>query len=173
LSEKSASNGRRYILLAGRIVLGAIFLVAAYAKMHPQAGAPWSFGSIKTSLLMFAMQVDSYQLLSSSAAAFVAQTLPFFELFLGIWLLSGLFARGSTLLTSVLLAGFFAVMVRTYALGLEINCGCFGPGEHLGAKTLIRDGSLLALSIVMTILAFVSSRRDRSLTEPQPILETR
>ena len=173
MAEKLRANRRRYTLLVGRIVLGVIFLAAAYAKMHPQAGAPWSFGAVKTSLLMFAMQVDSYQLLSSSAAAFVAQTLPFFELFLGIWLISGVFARGSTLLTSILLAGFFAVMVRTYALGLEINCGCFGPGEHLGVKTLLRDGSLLALAIVMTVLAFVSSRRDRSFPEPSAALEPR
>lgn len=131
-------------------------------------------GAIKTSLLMFAMQVDSYQLLSSSAASFVAKTLPLFELFLGLWLITGLLARVSTLLTSLLLAGFFSVMVRTYAMGLEINCGCFGPGEHLGAKTLIRDGGLLALSTAITVLAFMRTRAaTRSMPEPEIALQPR
>ena len=170
----STSKQRKYWLIAGRVVLGAIFLVAAYAKLQPQPGMGWSVGAIKTSLLMFAMQVDSYQLLSSSAASFVAKTLPFFELSLGLWLISGLFARFSTLLTTLLLAGFFSVMVRTYAMGLEINCGCFGPGEHLGAKTLIRDGSLLALSIVITVLAFLRNRTATgSIPEPEVALQSR
>jgi len=169
----SNNNQRKYWLLAGRIALGIIFLVAAYAKVKPQAGMPWSAGAIKTSLLMFAMQVDSYQLLSSGAVAFVAQTLPFVELILGIWLITGIFVRGSTLITSLLLGGFFAVMVRTYALALEINCGCFGPGEHLGVKTLMRDGALLSLSIAMTVLAFMRKRASRPLPEAQPALEAR
>jgi hypothetical protein len=45
---------------------------------------------------------------------------------------------------------------------LEINCGCFGPGERLGVGTLLRDGSLLALAIAVTVGAFVISRRKRS-----------
>jgi hypothetical protein len=50
-------------------------------------------------------------------------------------------------------------MVRSYFLGLEINCGCFGPGERLGPMTLLRDGSLLALAIAITVGAFVMNRR--------------
>jgi hypothetical protein len=53
------------------------------------------------------------------------------------------------------------MMVRTYRMGLEINCGCFGPGERLGVGTLLRDGSLLALAIAVTVGAFVLSRRKR------------
>ena len=71
---------------------------------------------------MFGMQVDSYQLLSPSMVNFVAHTLPPFELFLGIWLLSGVLLPLSSLITTVLLGGFFSVMVRSYRMGLEINC---------------------------------------------------
>ena len=45
-------------------------------------------------------------------------------------------------------------MVRSYVVGLKIDCGCFGPGEALGPKTLARDGSLLALAIAVTVGAF-------------------
>src|ERR1700677_4892407 len=125
------------LLLVGRLALAGIFLFAAYAKMKPQAATGWSSGSIKTSLSMFAMQVDSYQLLPPQIVSPVAHFLPPFELFLGLWLLSGILFRYSALATTLLLCVFFAMQVRTYRMGLEINCGCFGPGERLGPKTLL------------------------------------
>jgi hypothetical protein len=95
----------------------------------------------------------------------VAHWLPFVELVLGLWLLSGLWLRFSSLATTLLLGGFFALMVRTYSMGLEINCGCFGPGEQLGKKTLLRDGSLLAFSLAVTICAFLANqKRDNTAT---------
>jgi uncharacterized membrane protein YphA (DoxX/SURF4 family) len=161
--SESRSQLARVLLMIGRIALAVVFLYAAYAKLKPQiAHAPWTAGSIRTSLAMFALQVDSYQLLSPSSATFVAQTLPFFELFLGIWLLSGLALRLSSVVTTLLLGGFFGLMVRTFAMGIEVSCGCFGPGEKIGAKTLTRDGSLLTLALAVTIGAFLIHRSRRS-----------
>lgn len=150
------------LLLVGRLALAGIFLFAAYAKMKPQAAMGWSGASVKTSLSMFAMQVDSYQLLPPQLVSPAAHFLPPFELFLGLWMLSGVLIRYSALMTTLLLGAFFAMMVRTYKMGLEINCGCFGPGERLGVGTLVRDGSLLALAIAVTVGAFVMSRRKRA-----------
>jgi uncharacterized membrane protein YphA (DoxX/SURF4 family) len=162
----------RILLLVGRIALAAVFLVAAYAKLKPQAGMPWSVASVKTSLAMFALQVDSYQLLPVEAVKAVADLLPPFELALGLWLLSGIALRFSSLVTTLLIGGFFSVLIRTYALGLEVSCGCFGPGERLGARTLVRDGSLLALSLAVTIGAFmvhrVKSRAAVDIAAPAP-----
>jgi hypothetical protein len=162
-SEATTTNGKlgRVLLIIGRIALACIFLAAAYAKLKPQADVGWSMGSMKTSLAMFAMQVDSYQLLSPNMVNFVSHTLPPFELFLGLWLLSGVLLPASTLITTLLLGGFFSVMVRSYRMGLEINCGCFGPGERLGPMTLLRDGSMLALALAVTIGAFWMYRRSR------------
>lgn len=168
MSERASGNAGRALLLAGRLVLAGIFLFAAYAKMKPQAGLPWSAASVKTSLSMFALQVDSYQLLPESLVSPVAHLLPPFELFLGLWLLSGIALRYSSLVTTLLIAAFFAVMVRTFAMGLEINCGCFGPGEQLGRKTLLRDGSLLALALAVTIGAFLIRRRRADSSIPGP-----
>jgi uncharacterized membrane protein YphA (DoxX/SURF4 family) len=147
------------LLIVGRLTLAGIFLFAAYAKLKPQAAMPWSGASIRTSLSMFAMQVDSYQLLPPQLVSPAAHFLPLFELFLGLWLLSGVWLRYSSLVTTLLLGAFFAMMVRTYRMGLEINCGCFGPGERLGPKTLLRDGSLLALALAVTIGAFLLRRK--------------
>jgi len=154
------------LLMVGRLALAGIFLFAAYAKLKPQAAMPWSGASIRTSLSMFAMQVDSYQLLPPQLVSPAAHFLPLFELFLGLWLLSGVWLRYSSLVTTLLLGAFFAMMVRTYRMGLEINCGCFGPGERLGPKTLLRDGALLALAVAVTIGAFLLRRKRRERSAP-------
>jgi uncharacterized membrane protein YphA (DoxX/SURF4 family) len=154
------------LLIVGRLALAGIFLFAAYAKLKPQAAMPWSGASIRTSLSMFAMQVDSYQLLPPQLVSPAAHFLPLFELFLGLWLLSGVWLRYSSLVTTLLLGAFFAMMVRTYRMGLEINCGCFGPGERLGPKTLLRDGSLLALALAVTIGAFLLRRKRSERSAP-------
>ena len=154
------------LLLVGRLALAGIFLFAAYAKLKPQASMGWLMASAKTSLSMFAMQVDSYQLLPPQLVSPMAHFLPLFELFLGLWLLSGILFRYSALMTTLLLGAFFAMMVRTYRMGLEINCGCFGPGERLGPKTLLRDGSLLALALAVTIGAFLLRRKRSERSAP-------
>jgi len=151
----------RILLLLGRLVLAGIFIFAAYAKMKPQTQVPWSVASVRTSLAMFAMQVDSYQLLPTQFVSPAAHLLPPAELLLGLWLLSGIGLRFSALATTLLVGLFFSVIVRTYAMGLEINCGCFGPGEQLGRMTLLRDGSFLALSLAVAIGAFLVHRAGR------------
>lgn len=150
------------LLLLGRLILAGIFLFAAYAKMKPQAAVPWSAASVRTSLSMFAMQVDSYQLLPEKYVSLVAHFLPPAEFLLGVWLLSGILLRFSSLASTLLIGGFFAVVVRSYAMGLEINCGCFGPGEKLGISTVLRDATLLVLSIAVTIGGFLIHRSRRA-----------
>jgi uncharacterized membrane protein YphA (DoxX/SURF4 family) len=159
MTTPRASRGEwvRILVTVGRLALAAVFLFAAYAKMRPQVSMPWSATSVETSLSMFAMQVDSYQMLTPSQVIRVAHFLPPFELFLGLWLLSGVALRFSSLVTTLVLTGFFSLMVRTYALGLSINCGCFGSSE---------DGSFFALSLAVTIGAFwlhrIRTRRQSS-----------
>ena len=40
-----------------------------------------------------------------------------------------------------------------YFRGAGIDCGCFGVGEPLSAKTLARDGALLAAAIALVVYA--------------------
>lgn len=142
---------KRWLLIIGRLILGAIFAYAAYVKLK----APW---------IEFAGSLAAYKLLPDDALEPLAKTLPWVELILGLGLISGLLQRWFSLAISLLLLLFFSVMVRSYAMGLQIDCGCFGPGEALGPKTLARDFSLLALSVAVTVASF----RMRSKT-PAPI----
>ncbi|HEX5422138.1 MAG TPA: MauE/DoxX family redox-associated membrane protein [Candidatus Acidoferrales bacterium] len=167
--ESRTSIGR-VLLIIGRIALAALFIYAAYAKMKPQMKTGWSAGSVRVSLSMFAMEVDSFQVLPPWAVNFVAHALPPFELFLGLWLLTGIVLRYSSLITTLLLAGFFGVLIHAYALGQEISCGCFGPGEHIGPERLLIEGCFLAVALAVTIGAFVVHRsRSSRLPEPSPV----
>lgn len=163
MAQQNRKSVGTFLLAAGRLVLAAIFLVAAYAKMKPQAGMPWTFASVRTSLAMFAMGVDSYQMLPPWAVNAVAHFLPPFELFLGLWLLSGIALRISSIISTLALGGFIAAMFSAYERGLTISCGCFGPGEQIGPKTLIRDAFLfLPLALAVTTGAFWIRRRRSS-----------
>lgn len=162
MSTESRLRWTKIGVVIGRIALAAIFLAAAYAKMKPQISLPWSLVSIKTSLAMFALQVDSYQMLAPAQVSLVAHVLPPFELFVGLWLLSGLFPRASSLVTAILIAAFFSLTIRTYARGLEISCGCFGPGGKLGVSTIFRDGSFLAVALAVAVGSFVLAKKRKA-----------
>lgn len=138
-------NLRRWIVLILRLVLAAVFLYAAWTKL-------------RESWLLFAMALDAYGLLPQWAVETLARVLPWFELALGILLLSGLWLRQAAAISSALLLVFFGVMLRSYGKGLQINCACFGFGEAISLKTLVRDGLLVVSSVVLTALAFRRSR---------------
>jgi uncharacterized membrane protein YphA (DoxX/SURF4 family) len=164
---KPSSNAARILLIIGRVLLAGMFIYAAYAKFEPQGSMHWSLGSVRVSLSMFAMEVDSYQLLPTWGVNLVAHLLPSFELFLGLWLLSGIALRFSGLITTLLLGGFSIGLTRAYVLGQEISCGCFGPGERIGPKRLMIEGVFLALALGVTIGAFLVHRRKHQTEFPE------
>lgn len=137
------------LTLALRLLLGAVFIYAAYTKLRQ----PW---------LLFALSIDSYQLLPEWAVLGLARTLPWFELALGVMLMAGTWLRYTSLAADALLTLFFAVMVLSYARGAGIDCGCFGVGEPLSVKTLARDGLLVAVASVLVVMAWRPYAQSRS-----------
>ena len=146
----------------GRLLLGGIFIYAGYAKifmpgMHPRPPMGVAFA-------LFALQVDSYQLLPPAAVHFVARTLPVTEIALGLLLIIGWQLRIWGTIVSLIMLGFFAAVVRSYAMGLQINCGCFANPEPLTINTVFRDGLLSALAVLMTVFAFLEARKPHPWT---------
>jgi uncharacterized membrane protein YphA (DoxX/SURF4 family) len=137
------------LLLVGRILLGAVFVYAAYTKLR----VPW---------MLFAMSINSYGLLPVWALNVLARALPWLELLLGLLLMVGWKLRWVAACAAALLLVFFSAMVRAQSHGLAINCGCFGIGEQISAKTLVRDGFLVALAMGLALGAFVHHRPRRS-----------
>lgn len=165
MMQSNPLNFRRAVIWIGRLVLGGIFIYAGYAKLFLPNMNPRP--PIMLALSLFAMQVDSYQLLPSREVNFVAHTLPFAEVALGLLLLIGWRLRVWATIVSLIMLGFFAAVVRSYAMGLQINCGCFANPEPLTIKTVFRDGLLAALAVIMTIFAFMEARKPHPWTTPE------
>jgi uncharacterized membrane protein YphA (DoxX/SURF4 family) len=137
----------RVLLIVARLALAAVFVWAGVAKLRD----PW---------MIFAMELDNMHVMPSAMGEFVAKTLPWFELVLGLALALGIKLRYVAVVATGLLVVFFSVLVILYVRGFQGDCGCFGPGEQLGPKTLARDFGLVLLSIWVTWEAF---RRERLL----------
>ncbi len=142
----SRNNILRWIAVILRIALGGIFIYAAWIKLS----LPWQ---------LFAMSIDSYQLLPPGPVEFLARTLPAFELLLGVGLIVGKWLRVTSTITAGLLLVFFTLIVRAALKGQEISCGCFGPGETISWKTMLRDGSMLAGALFLAAMAWLRPRR--------------
>src|SRR6266849_188932 len=166
MMQSSPLNLRRAVIWLGRLVIAGFFIYAGYAKiflhiMHPRP-------PIGVALAFFALQVGSYQLLPPWGVNFVAHTLPFAEIALGLLLIIGWQLRIWAVLSTLLILGFFAAVVRSYAMGMQINCGCFATPEPLTMATVIRDGALAVLAVIMTVLAFIEARKPHPWAAPQP-----
>jgi len=114
----------------------------------------FDWGNWQLAIEIFAIAVNGYGVLPDWAVTPVAYGVIALETVLAILLISGVGLRWSSAAASGLLLFFFCIMLRAYFLGMSIDCGCFGPGDALSAKTLARDGALLALALGLTVAAF-------------------
>src|SRR5512143_1367103 len=115
----------RILHWASRIFLAWLFIYAGYTKIQ--------------SPLQFAGAIEGYDILPSWAVIWVADTLPWLEVVLGIAMLTGPKIRWSAAFSAGLLAFFIVILTITYLRGIEANCGCFGVGERISPLTLARD----------------------------------
>jgi putative oxidoreductase len=136
----------RLLAIVLRVALGAIFVYAGWVKLKD----PWE---------LFALGISSYQILPLGMVELVARALPWLEVAVGVLLVSGFGLRISATVTTLLLVVFMALMIRAYVKGMEISCGCFGAGEVISWKTLLRDSTMLMASLFLTWVAFVRPRK--------------
>ena len=145
--DSSKTKALKIAVVVLRVILGGLFAYAGYLKL----AQPWQ---------LFAANIAEYQVVPMWAATFIARTLPWFEILLGVMVIVGRWTRTSTVMLSGILLVFFSLMVRAKLQGKEIDCGCFGSGDPISWKTLLRDGSMLAGALFLTVKAF----RDRRTT---------
>jgi len=163
MMQSSPLNFRRLIIWIGRLVLGGIFIYAGYAKAFLPNRNLWPFFILKFSITMnlsnFAAQVAAFKLLPAWGVQFVAHTLPFAEILLGLLLLIGWRLRIWAPLLTLIMVGFFTVVLRAYLLHMDINCGCFATPEPINLKRVLQDATLAALAVLMTVFVFIEARR--------------
>jgi len=163
MMHSSPLNFRRAMIWLGRLILGGIFIYAGYSKAFLPNHNFWPYFILKFSITMnlsnFAAQVEAFKLLPQWGVQFVAHTLPFTEIILGLLVLIGWRLRiWATLLTLIML-GFFTVVLRAYLLHMDINCGCFAVPEPVNLKKVLEDAALAALAVLMTVFTFIEARR--------------
>jgi methylamine dehydrogenase accessory protein MauD len=127
-------------LLAVRLVLAAVFVVAALAKLADRDGA-------RRSLVDFGVP--------AGLAPAAAVGLPLVELLLAAGLVMSSTAWAAALGAAVLLGAFTLAVGVALARGRESDCHCFGrlSAEPVGRGTLARNLTLLALASFAAVAA--------------------
>jgi uncharacterized membrane protein YphA (DoxX/SURF4 family) len=116
--------------LALRLAAAAVWVAAGTAKLP----------DIQT----FQILVEKYRILPGSIAGPFAYALPFVEIGIGLYLLAGLFVRGTALAGTLLFCVFLTAQASAWARGITLDCGCFGTvvESTVGPLTILRDLSL-------------------------------
>jgi len=163
MMQSSPWNLRRAVIWIGRLLLGGIFIYAGYSKIFLPNTNLWPFFILKFSITMnishFADQVAAFKMLPPWGVQFVANTLPFAEIILGLLLLIGWRLRIWAPVLTVIMLGFFGVVLRAYLLHMDINCGCFATPEPIGLKKVLEDAALSVLALLMTVFIFMEARQ--------------
>ena len=129
-----------WVVLALRLALGAIFIVAGFSKAgHAD---------------QFAAQIAGFRLLPQFAIAPLAIALPYLELLLGAYLILGLFSRISAWTAVALLAIFDGAIASAVVRGMTVSCGCFGPTD-----TTVTTWTEVARDAVFVLLAVIVALR--------------
>ena len=172
MMQSSPLNLRRAIIWIGRLVLGGIFIYAGYSKVFLPNHNLWPLFvlkfSISTNISNFAFQVEAFKMLPPWGVQFVAHTLPFTEIILGLLMLIGWRLRIWASFLTLIMLGFFVVVLRAYLLHMNINCGCFATPEPIGPRKILEDAALSALALLTTYFAFVEARQPHPWSAPQP-----
>jgi uncharacterized membrane protein YphA (DoxX/SURF4 family) len=172
MMQSSPLNLRRATIWIGRLVLGSIFLYAGYSKVFLPNHTLWPLFflkfSISTNLANFAFQVEAFKLLPPWGVQFVAHTLPFAEIVLGLLMLIGWRLHIWASFLTLIMLGFFVVVTRAYLLHMNINCGCFATPEPIGPRKILEDAALSALALLTTSFVFVEARKPHPWSKPQP-----
>jgi putative oxidoreductase len=135
-SKKSISKISEVFLYLVRIGIGCMFIWSSLPKIRQ----PYDFLS----------SVYSYELVGPKLGMFIAMTLPWLELLVGICLIGGIFISGALLASIAMAAMFTLVLGSALHNGLEIACGCFGAGptDIITYNTWARAGAILLLSVI-------------------------
>lgn len=161
MMQSSPLNVRRAIIWIGRLVLGGIFIYAGYSKAFLPNTNFWPYFVLKFSLSMnianFATQVEAFKMLPAWGVQFVAHTLPFTEIVVGVLVVIGWRLRIWASLLTILMLGFFSAVFHAYLLHMNINCGCFATPEPIDLKKVLEDAALSGLAMLMTIFAFMEA----------------
>jgi hypothetical protein len=148
-SEISAPTKFSFVKGVDRLVTWIFGIVFLFSGI-PHWGNPYFFlGS-----------VYAYKLVNPGIGQTAAIGMPLIQLMFAVCFLTRTFLDAAHLGTLFLFLCFAAVQSSAWFRGLDISCGCFGPGHDatIGWQTLSIIYSLLALSLARNLLVFMNRR---------------
>lgn len=122
-----------------RVILGLVFIYAGATKITDPLG--------------FAAAIDEYGLVTWRMANLIARTLPIIEIISGLGLIFDI--KGALGLVVAQLLGFVTVLAYAIHLGLDIDCGCFGPSDPAAPEpgglwiTMLRDLLMVTACVLL------------------------
>ncbi|MFP4032983.1 MAG: MauE/DoxX family redox-associated membrane protein [Desulfococcaceae bacterium] len=134
-----------------RCLLAVVFIVAGSIKLADPVS--------------FAVIVDAFGILPRGLLMPVATALPLLEVIAGFCLLLDL--RGSLAVLAGLVGLFLLVLGYAMAMGLDVECGCFGPEDPEGAAfgsirpAFVRDLWLAAGVAYLYLWRWIRGRSPR------------
>lgn len=131
-----------------RIVLGIVFLYSAYSKLRNP--------------LAFSESIYNYRILGMVLSAWAAVFVPVLEAVVGVGLISGLWVHESLIVTAALYTVFDLMIFQAMIRGLDIDCGCFSPGDS-GPIDIFK----IMQNVILTAMAFWALFRNYRLTTSQ------
>jgi uncharacterized membrane protein YphA (DoxX/SURF4 family) len=100
----------KYLQFILRLIIGAMFIYVAYNKfINPEE---------------FAKAIKNYDMLPLQVINIMAIILPYIELFSGLFLILGIYKKGSSAIIGISLIVFIIALTTAFARGLNIDCGC-------------------------------------------------
>jgi rhodanese-related sulfurtransferase len=123
-----------YLAMAGRLVLGVIFIQFALSKIMRPA--------------VFALNVVEYGLMPAWGVNLWALVLPWAELVCGLFLILGIRTRAAATLIGGMNLIFIVGLVNAILMGLPINCGCVGEaGEPVNWWKVAKNTGMLLMAV--------------------------
>jgi uncharacterized membrane protein YphA (DoxX/SURF4 family) len=145
-----------------RLLIGGVFLWAAWAKIGPSHGP-----------MVFSKAIEAYKLnLPDPLVTLATFGVPWTEALAGIMLILGLWTRAAASVIAAMLLLFIGLGIAAILRSLEIKCGCFGDRTllcqgglgwcHIGENSLMTALTLLVVACRKPALALDSITGCRS-----------
>lgn len=150
---------RRWMALAARLVLFAVWLLAGVDKI----GSPRAF----------LRAVRAYDATPEWMSQAIAYGLPTLEIALAVVLLVGVATRYAAIVSAALFTVFLIGIIQAAARGIKLECGCFGGGGVTANPNytwdILRDVALLAVAVFLVLYPVSQLAVDQLVTEGHDI----
>ncbi len=148
------------VQLVLRVVLGGLFVFAAYLKLKPPASegalsGPQSFAS---SVLAFKTGLPDVLVRAAVSCT------PWIELVAGLALIFGVWRRAAAGIIGALLVVFIGLIVSVLARKMSVDCGCFGDlspfcEKAIGSCNIVQNAVLLVIAAYLTFWPVARMRK--------------